>query len=1065
MKQYLKTRKHLDILAVLAALLLLALPLSGWAQFNFITNADNTITIIGYPGSGGDVAIPGSINGYPVTSIGDNAFSYCFSLTNMTIPDSVTSIGESAFFDCGLATVTFGMNVTNIGPVAFDACYSLTSVAIPDSVTTIGDEAFSDCQSLTNISVSAGNLNYASTNGVLFNSTFTTLVQYPVGMPDASYTIPDSVTSIGTSAFESCSSLTSVTIPNSVTNIGQYSFDDCTSLQQGYFLGNAPSVDGGSGSADTTVFSGESGTVCYAPGTTGWGSTFGGWPTAAMPQTPVIIDEPTNQAACVGGNTTFTALAGGQGTLGYQWYFDGSPIIGAASTSCVLSNVSTNNAGNYYVVVTNSYGSVTSSVATLTVTNSPTILMQWDLAGDWNPPANPNGAWTYGQIVNGSFSSLPYTSGAYCNGSGSGGCVCQNQQTYPTYGIDPGEISLEADWGNPAVEWTAPTSGNYAISVLIGGTAAYEGSGWGNNFAQYSGLSIDGVSQTETGWTNNVMSWQLSDEYLNAGDVVMACVMNPGYAFAGNTQTKFTISLVSMSPLVPPTIVTNPVNISDAAGSVVSFTAVASGTPPLNYQWQFNGTNLDDNGRISGSQMSTLCISNAQCGDVGEYAVIAANACGSVTSSPAGLIVLCAISASTSPPAAGTVVGTGLFACGATPVLTARPNAGYTFGWWSENGLVVGVATNWMVTASSNRTLVANYTVGPPSFVPAKGTYSGLFYQTNNLSPQNCGSFAITTTAKGKFSGSLVLAGSRYSMSGQLDSHGSNQVAIVRHKPSSLIVQLQVNPADTDAIAGTVEASDGTWTADLCGDRCVFNPVTNPPPQLGEYTLVLPRDSECAGSPGGDGCGTLFVDKAGGVHLGESLADGARFALVAPLSKHGEWPLYASLYNHQGVILGWISFASTATNDLTGNLKWIKPASPKSECYSNGFAATPAVIGSLYLRPTAGTPVLGFASADLVLSGGNLAQDLTNCVTIEPNSQVISTANASLTFSLSTGAFRGSAPGGPNPKAKLVSFNGVVLQKQNCGCGWFPGTNECGGVYLGQPATAAPTVAPRHSSP
>jgi hypothetical protein len=69
-------------------------------------------------------------------------------------------------------------------------------------------------------------------------------------------------------------------MPSSITNIGTQAFSQCTSLHQAYFQGNAPSVNGGSGSADNTVFSGESGTVYYLPGTTGWGTTFGGWPTA-----------------------------------------------------------------------------------------------------------------------------------------------------------------------------------------------------------------------------------------------------------------------------------------------------------------------------------------------------------------------------------------------------------------------------------------------------------------------------------------------------------------------------------------------------------------------------------------------------------------------------------------------------------------------------------------------------------------------------------------------------------------------------------------------------------------
>jgi hypothetical protein len=161
---------------------------------------------------------------------------------NYAIPDNVTSIGSAAFGNCSnLTSVTIPISVTNIGSSAFAHC-GLTSVTIPNSVTSIGVDAFEYCPGLTNV------------------------------------TIGNSVISIGYSTFEQCN-LTSVTIPNTVTNIGVYTFESCTNLHQAFFKGNAPSVDGGAGSADSTVFYGELGTVYYLTNTTGWGATFGNWHT------------------------------------------------------------------------------------------------------------------------------------------------------------------------------------------------------------------------------------------------------------------------------------------------------------------------------------------------------------------------------------------------------------------------------------------------------------------------------------------------------------------------------------------------------------------------------------------------------------------------------------------------------------------------------------------------------------------------------------------------------------------------------------------------------------------
>ncbi len=170
--------------------------------------------------------------GNSVTSIYGYAFRDCTNLTSVTIPDSVTSIGNSAFYNCdSLTGVTIPDSVTSIGNSAFYNCDSLTGVTIPDSVTSIGNSAFSNCDSLTEIKVSEENPNYSSDeHGVLFDKSKSNLMLYPKGNPREKYIIPDSVTSIGDSAFYNCDSLTSVTIPDSVTSIGEYAFSNCDSL-------------------------------------------------------------------------------------------------------------------------------------------------------------------------------------------------------------------------------------------------------------------------------------------------------------------------------------------------------------------------------------------------------------------------------------------------------------------------------------------------------------------------------------------------------------------------------------------------------------------------------------------------------------------------------------------------------------------------------------------------------------------------------------------------------------------------------------------------------------------
>ncbi|HTR42725.1 MAG TPA: leucine-rich repeat domain-containing protein, partial [Pseudomonadales bacterium] len=216
--------------ALLAALIL-GLPIAAQAQFTYFTNADNTITITRYAGSSAEVAIPASINGLPVTSIGAFAFDYNSSLTGITIPNSIINIGSYAFSDCDhLNSVTIPDGVINIGNDAFQSCYSLTNVTIPESVTNIELGAFNGCAGLIAINVDVANSFYSSVHGVLFDKDQATLIQYPIGNMAAYYTIPDSVTNIGDGAFQYSYGLTNVTIPNSVFNIGNYAFQSCYDL-------------------------------------------------------------------------------------------------------------------------------------------------------------------------------------------------------------------------------------------------------------------------------------------------------------------------------------------------------------------------------------------------------------------------------------------------------------------------------------------------------------------------------------------------------------------------------------------------------------------------------------------------------------------------------------------------------------------------------------------------------------------------------------------------------------------------------------------------------------------
>ena len=168
-----------------------------------------------------------------VTWIGGSAFSGCSGLKEVTIPSRVTEIEAWAFQDCsGLTMVNIPRSVTRIGESAFSGCSGLTAMIIPSSVTAIGDGAFSGCSGLKLIEVESLNERYCSEKGVLFTEDKATLICYPGGKPEESYTSPSSVTEIGESAFGGCSGLTAVTIPDGVTEIGPYAFKGSKKLKE-----------------------------------------------------------------------------------------------------------------------------------------------------------------------------------------------------------------------------------------------------------------------------------------------------------------------------------------------------------------------------------------------------------------------------------------------------------------------------------------------------------------------------------------------------------------------------------------------------------------------------------------------------------------------------------------------------------------------------------------------------------------------------------------------------------------------------------------------------------------
>jgi len=414
-----------------------------------------------------------------------------------------------------------------------------------------------------------------------------------------------------------------------------------------------------------------------------WGSVTSTVATLAVGVPPGIQTQPNNLTVVEGETATFSVVANGTEPFGYQWYFNGSAGASDTNSSLSLVNAQTPQGGSYTVVVTNSWGSVTSAVAVLSVSVPPTITSQ---------PQNQGAIQGPGQSV--SFNveaggTAPLTYQWYLNSAPVGGPAAQGSTLTINNPGPPQAGSYTVVVSNPG---SAVTSAVATLTIYIPPTItppppANQTVTQGQN-ATFS-VAANGTSPLSYQW--NFDGAPLSGATNSSLTLTDVQASQAGTYTAVVTNLAGTISSppVTLTVNIPPTITTQPNSEAVASDKNASFSVVASGTAPLAYQWFFNGSPLGG----PGNNTPTLTLNNVNSPNAGSYAVVVSEPGISVTSAVATLTVFIAPTIPPPPPANQTVTQ------GQNAAFSVAANGTSPLSYqWNFDGAAMDGATNSSLT-------------------------------------------------------------------------------------------------------------------------------------------------------------------------------------------------------------------------------------------------------------------------------------------------------------------------------------------------------------------------------
>jgi uncharacterized protein YjbI with pentapeptide repeats len=456
---------------------------------------------------------------------------------------------------------------------------------------------------------------------------------------------------------------------------------------------------------------------------------------------PTIINQPASSINKAGTSATFSVLAGGTAPLSYQWRLNNTNLSGATLTNYYIASVQATNAGNYTVVITNVAGSVTSSVAALTVIFPPAITNQ--------PVSITNVAGTTANFSVYAGGTLPLSYQWRFNNTNLAGATLTNYSIASVQGTNAGNYTVVIT--NIAGSITSSVA---ALTVVFPPTITNEPVSVTNVAGTTISFSVlaGGTSPLKYQWCFNSTNLLVNatNSALSITNVQATDVGNYSVVIT-NTVGSITSSVASLTVLFKPSITNQPVSVTNVAGTSTSFSVLAGGTAPLSYQWRFNNTNL------TGATLASYTIASVQGTNAGNYTVVITNIVGSITSSVASMTVIF-------PP-----VITNQFA---SQTVLRGSNATFTVGatgtlplayQWRTNGIPYsGRITNWLTITNFQSTNEGRYDVFITNIAGSITSASAMLYflPSNNASRLTSPAFVsnqFTLLLLGKATTNLII--------------------------------------------------------------------------------------------------------------------------------------------------------------------------------------------------------------------------------------------------------------------------------------------------------------------